>query len=69
LKPERSDGVGGAPARVAGLTVLGERLSICPPLPTFDTDYVLVREEQLDLAIDTLQVRGHRVGDHAAGGR
>ena len=31
---------------------------------TFDTDYVLVREEQLDLAVDTLRVSGHRVGDH-----
>lgn len=140
MKPERSDG---APARVPGLTVLGERFSICrleageeiPPwatggtffsvtrtrdelsvvcpenavpegircergwratklegpfdlsmvgilasvasplaeagasifaVSTFDTDYVLVREEQLDLAVDTLRARGHRVGDHAA---
>jgi hypothetical protein len=46
-------------------TVLGERLSIF----AFDTDYVLVREEQLDLAIDNLRVREHRLGDHAAGGR
>jgi hypothetical protein len=34
----------------------------------FDTDYVLVGEEQLDLAVDTLRAKGHRVGDHAAGG-
>jgi hypothetical protein len=51
------------------LTVLGERLSICRPISTFDTDYVLVREEQLDLAIDTLRASGHRVDGHAAGGR
>ena len=36
---------------------------------TFDTDYVLVREEQLDLAVGTLRARGYRVGDHSAGGR
>jgi uncharacterized protein len=145
LKSERPDGAG-VPARVPGLTVLGERLSICrldageevpawatgghffsvtrtrdelsvvcpddvvpesisrergwcalrlegpfdlsmvgvlasvaSPLAeagasifavsTFDTDYVLVREEQLDLAVDTLRASGHRVGDHSAGGR
>jgi hypothetical protein len=145
LKSERPDGPG-VPARVPGLTVLGERLSICrldageevpawatgasffsvtrtrdelsvvcpedvvpegisrerdwralklegpfdlsmvgilaslaSPLAeagasifavsTFDTDYVLVREEQLDLAVDTLRASGHRVGDPAAGGR
>lgn len=145
MKPERSDGAG-VPARVTGLTVLRERLSICrldagaevpawatgvpfftvtrtrdelsvvcpeevvpegatrergwralrlegpldlsmvgvlasvaSPLAeagasifavsTFDTDYVLVREEQLDLAVDTLRASGHRVGDHAAGGK
>lgn len=67
MKAERSDGAA-VPARVPGLTVLGERLSICRR-STFDTDYVLVREEQLDLAIDTLRAGGHRVGDHAAGGR
>jgi uncharacterized protein len=145
LKSERPDGAG-VPAHVPGLTVLGERLSICrldageevpawatgasffsvtrtrdelsvvcpedvvpegisrergwrafrlegtfdlsmvgvlasvaSPLAeagasifvvsTFDTDYVLVREEQLDLAVDTLRASGHRVGDHPAGGR
>ena len=145
MKSERPDGPG-VPARVPGLTVLGERLSICrldageevpawatgapffsvtrtrdelsvvcpedvvpedisrerdwralklegpfdlsmvgilasvaSPLAeagasifavsTFDTDYLLVREEQLDLAVDTLRAIGHRVGDHAAGGR
>jgi hypothetical protein len=145
LKPERPDDAG-VQARVPGLTVLGERLSICrldaseevpvwatgssffsvtrtrdelsvvcpedvvpegisrergwrafrlegtfdlsmvgvlasvaSPLAkagasifvasTFDTDYVLVREEQLDLAVDTLRASGHRVGDHPAGGR
>ncbi len=144
MKSERPDGPG-VPARVPGLTVLGERLSICrldageevpewatgasffsvtrtrdelsvvcpedvvpegisrerdwralklkgpfdlsmvgilaslaSPLAeagasifavsTFDTDYVLVREEQLDLAVDTLRASGHRVGDPAAGG-
>ena len=36
-------------------------------ISTFDTDYVLVREGQLDLAVDTLRTRGHRVGDHAVG--
>jgi uncharacterized protein len=36
---------------------------------TFDTHYVLVREEQLDLAVDTLRASGHRIGDHSAGGR
>jgi hypothetical protein len=50
------------------LTVLGERLSICR-LSTFDADYVLVREKQLDPAIDTLLASGHRVDGHAAGGR
>jgi hypothetical protein len=49
--------------------VLGERLAICLSVSTFDTDYVLVREEQLDLAVGTLRARGYRVGDHAPGGR
>jgi hypothetical protein len=30
---------------------------------TFDTDYVLVREEQLDLAVDALREHGHKVRD------
>jgi hypothetical protein len=66
LKPERPDGAGAA--RMPDLTVLGERLSICR-LSTFDADYVLVREKQLDPAIDTLLASGHRVDGHAAGGR
>jgi uncharacterized protein len=61
------------------LSMVGILASVASPLAeagasifavsTFDTDYVLVREEQLDLAIDTLRASGHRVGDHAAGGR
>lgn len=31
---------------------------------TFDTDYVLVRGEHLDLAVGTLRERGHRVRNH-----
>ena len=31
------------------------------PLATFDTDYVLVREPDLDSAIDALTAAGHRV--------
>jgi len=62
-------GDAGVPARVPALTVLGERLAICRPVSTFDTDYVLVREEQLDLAVGTLRTRGYRVGDHGAWGR
>jgi hypothetical protein len=58
----------GVPNHVPGLTVLGEPLAICRPVCTFDTDYVLVGEEQLDLAVDTLRAKGRRVGDHAAGG-
>jgi L-ascorbate metabolism protein UlaG (beta-lactamase superfamily) len=34
---------------------------------TFDTDYVLVKEGQLDLAVDTLRENGHLVGDYSAG--
>jgi hypothetical protein len=30
-------------------------------LSTFDTDYVLVKEEQLDLAVAALREQGHRV--------
>jgi len=61
------------------LSMVGVLASVASPLAeagasifvvsTFDTDYVLVREEQLDLAVDTLQASGHRVGDHPAGGR
>jgi len=61
------------------LSMVGILASLASPLAeagasifavsTFDTDYVLVREEQLDLAVDTLRASGHRVGDHAAGGR
>jgi uncharacterized protein len=61
------------------LSMVGILASVASPLAeagasifavsTFDTDYVLVREEQLDLAIDTLRASGHRVDGHAAGGR
>jgi uncharacterized protein len=61
------------------LSMVGILASVASPLAevgasifavsTFDTDYVLVREEQLDLAVDTLRASGHKVGDHAAGGR
>jgi uncharacterized protein len=61
------------------LSMVGVLASVASPLAeagasifvvsTFDTDYVLVREEQLDLAFDTLRASGHRVGDHPAGGR
>ena len=61
------------------LSMVGVLASVASPLAeagasifavsTFDTDYVLVREEQLDLAIDTLRASGHRVNDYRAGGR
>jgi uncharacterized protein len=61
------------------LSMVGILASVAVPLAeagasifavsTFDTDYVLVREEQLDLAVGTLRARGYRVGDHSAGGR
>ncbi len=61
------------------LSMVGILASVAVPLAeagasifavsTFDTDYVLVREEQLDLAVGTLRARGYKVGDHAAGGR
>jgi uncharacterized protein len=61
------------------LSMVGVLASVASPLAeagasifavsTFDTDYVLVREEQLDLAVDTLRSSGYRVGDHSAGGR
>ena len=36
-------------------------------ISTFDTDYVLVREGQLDLTVDTLRENGYLVGDYSAG--
>ena len=61
------------------LSMVGVLASVVSPLAeagasiftvsTFDTDYVLVREEQLDLAVDTLRASGHRVDDRSAGGR
>ena len=61
------------------LSMVGILVSVASPLAeagasifavsTFDTDYVLLREEQLDLAVGTLRARGHRVSDHAVGGR
>jgi uncharacterized protein len=61
------------------LSIVGILASVASPLAeagasifavsTFDTDYVLAREEQLDLAVDTLRASGHRIGDHSAGGR
>jgi len=60
------------------LSMVGVLASIAVPLAeagasifavsTFDTDYVLVEEGQLDLAVDTLRARGHTVGGHAEGG-
>jgi uncharacterized protein len=32
------------------------------PLATYDTDYVLVREQDLDSAVEALTAAGHRVG-------
>ena len=37
-------------------SVLGERLAIA----TYDTDYVLVREAQLEQAVAALERHGHR---------
>jgi uncharacterized protein len=61
------------------LSMVGILSSVAAPLAeagasifavsTFDTDYVLVRGTQLDLAVDTLRENGHRVRDHSAGGR
>ena len=61
------------------LSMIGILASVAAPLAevgasiftvsTFDTDYVLVRGTQLDLAVDTLRENGHRVGDYSAGGR
>ena len=60
------------------LSVVGILVSVASPLAqagasifavsTFDTDYVLVRETQLDLAVDTLRENGHRVSEHLAWG-
>ncbi len=36
-------------------------LSAVYPISTFDTDHVLVREGQLDLAVDTLRENEHKV--------
>jgi hypothetical protein len=61
------------------LAMVGVLSSVASPLAeagasifavsTFDTDYVLVKETQLDLAVDTLRENGYRVGDHSVGGR
>jgi uncharacterized protein len=55
------------------LSMVGILSSVAAPLAgagasifaisTFDTDYVLVREEQLDLAVDALREHGHEVRD------
>lgn len=42
-----------APLAAAGVTVF--------PIATYDTDYLLVREEQLDAAIDALHAAGHEI--------
>jgi hypothetical protein len=44
-----------APLARAGISILA--------LATFDTDYLLVREADLDRAIAALRAAGHRVGD------
>lgn len=56
------------------LSMVGVLSSVAVPLAgagasifavsTFDTDYVLVRGEQLDLAVGTLRGQGHRVHNH-----
>jgi uncharacterized protein len=61
------------------LSMVGILSSVADPLAgagasifavsTFDTDYVLVREAQLDLVVDTLRENGHRVADYSVGGR
>ena len=61
------------------LSMVGVLSSVAAPLAeagasifavsTFDTDYVLLREGQLDLAFCTLRENGHRVSNHLAGGR
>jgi hypothetical protein len=42
-----------APLARAGVSIM--------PIATFDTDYVLVRGEQLDRAVDALRAAGHTV--------
>jgi hypothetical protein len=62
--------------RVAGpldLALTGVLAAIAVPLAdagvsifavsTFDTDYVLVRADRLDAAVEALRAAGHRVGD------
>ena len=61
------------------LSMIGILASVARPLAeagasifavsTFDTDYVLVREGQLDLAVDTLRETGYRVGGYSPVGR
>jgi len=60
LKTEQPDRPG------LDLTVLDGSFYIFA-ISTFDTDYVLVGAEQLDLAVDTLREDGHSVD--SAGGR
>ncbi len=50
-----------APLAQAGVSIFA--------LSTFDTDYVLVRERRLDLAVDTLREHGYSVSDYPAAGR
>jgi uncharacterized protein len=61
------------------LSTVGILASIAAPLAeagvsifavsTFDTDYLLVRGEQLDFAVDTLREHGHRISDFSTGRR
>lgn len=48
-----------APLAEAGVSIFA--------VSTFDTDYVLVRGGQIDLAVDTLREYGHRVSDYSKG--
>jgi uncharacterized protein len=60
-----------------GLSMVGILFSVAAPLAmagvsifavsTFDTDYVLVREGQLQLAVDALRAHGHKVRGAAPG--
>lgn len=47
-----------APLAAAGVSIFA--------ISTYDTDYVLVRAAQLDLAAEALRGAGHRVGTQAA---